>query len=174
MWVPTRKNYENAYSRTFQIDALEFYYRFMSSSGPILHGSGPTVIINRATTLHRAGLKKSTMYVLIKNGLFPHQVQKTEGTVGWDEAEVEGWIRARKALRPGSSAEKGAEATAKSPARSISPSVNVLAWPEGAAAAGQLQSLNAEQITQLIGRGSPRPKASNPNTSYDPRRERCG
>jgi len=146
----------------------------MELGSPISGIQAPTVLIGRAETLRRAGLKKSTLYALIAKGLFPHQVQKTDATVGWDGAEVEGWIRARKALRPGSSPEKGAEAPAESSARSISPSVNVLAWPEGSPAAGQLQSLNAEQITQLIGRGSSRPKVVELNTSTIPRPERSG
>jgi prophage regulatory protein len=59
----------------------------------------PTVILGRAEVLRRTGLKKSTMYALIRVGKFPRQVHKTESTVGWLEAEVENWIREREALR---------------------------------------------------------------------------
>jgi prophage regulatory protein len=59
----------------------------------------PTVIIHRAEVLRRTGLKRSTMYNLIRRGEFPAQIRLTDGTVGWDSAEVENWIQQRKALR---------------------------------------------------------------------------
>ena len=62
------------------------------------------------------------MYVLIAKGKFPHQVQKTDATVGWVEAEIEGWIQEREALRPGRSAERGAEVAPRPPAKPTSPS----------------------------------------------------
>ena len=37
----------------------------------------PTVLIGRFEVLRGTGLKKSTMYVLIKKGLFPRPVPKT-------------------------------------------------------------------------------------------------
>jgi prophage regulatory protein len=127
----------------------------------------PTVLIGRNEVLRRAGLKKSTLYVLIAKGKFPRQVQKTFATVGWIEAEVEAWILEREALRPGPSAEKGAGVRTKPIARPTSPSVKVLSWPEGTPTNGQLQPLNAEQITQLLGRGSSRPKVVEPQYFYD-------
>ena len=39
------------------------------------------------------------MYNLIRRGEFPAQIKLTDGTVGWDSAEVEVWIQNRKALR---------------------------------------------------------------------------
>lgn len=107
------------------------------------------------------------MYVLIAKGKFPHQVQKTDATVGWVEAEIEGWIQEREALRPGRSAERGAEVAPRPPAKPTTHSGGVLAWPEGSPAAGNLQTLNGEQVAQMLGRGSPRPKVVEPQYLYD-------
>lgn len=139
----------------------------MVSGSPNPGIPAPTVLIGRAEVLRRAGLKKSTMYVLIRKGLFPQQVQKTNATVGWVEAEIEAWIQEREALRARPPAEKGAEILAKSPAKLTSPSVGALAWPEGTPAAGNLQTLNGEQIAQVLGRGSSRPKIVEPQYLYD-------
>jgi prophage regulatory protein len=65
----------------------------------ILERFCPTVLIEREEVLRRTSLKKSTMYVLISKGEFPAPVRKSNGRVGWIEAEVEGWIQKRAALR---------------------------------------------------------------------------
>ena len=140
----------------------------MVSGSPNPGIPAPTVLIGRAEVLRRAGLKKSTMYVLIKKGLFPQQVQKTNATVGWVEAEVEAWIQDREALRPGSLAEKRAEVPTKPIANPASPSPNVLTWPGGMTVPGQLQGLDAEQTNRFLGRGSNRPKVVEPQYFFDP------
>jgi prophage regulatory protein len=71
----------------------------MSPDSPNFYDSAPTVVIDRAEVLLRTGLKKSTMYTLIKRGEFVRQIQLTDATVGWNSAEVEDWIQRRMALR---------------------------------------------------------------------------
>jgi prophage regulatory protein len=49
----------------------------------------------------RTGLKKSTLYLYIKQGRFPKPVPVTDRLVAWPESEVQAWIEARiKAARP--------------------------------------------------------------------------
>jgi prophage regulatory protein len=59
----------------------------------------PTVVIDRKEVLRRTGLKKSTLYGMIRAGLFPKQIQLSGGRVGWSAQEVEAWIQERMALR---------------------------------------------------------------------------
>jgi prophage regulatory protein len=80
--------------------------QIMSNDSLIIERATPTILINRAEVLRRTGLKKSTMYGLIRKDKFPHQVQKSENTVGWVEAEIEAWVQEREALRSGPPAKK--------------------------------------------------------------------
>ena len=139
----------------------------VSTGSLIPFPQAPTVLIGRNEVLRRTGLKKSTMYVLIKKGLFPNQVKKTEATVAWIEAEAEIWIRERQALRTSSSAGNGAGVPTKPIARPTSPAADVLGWPGGVATPSRLQSLDAEQINQLLGRRSSRPKVIEPQYFFD-------
>lgn len=127
----------------------------------------PTVLIGRHEVLRGTGLKKSTMYVLIRKGLFKTQVQNTQGTVAWVEGEVEACVRERQALRPRPTAQKGADAPTNRPtARPAGPVSSVLTWPDGGPDR-QLQSLNAEQLNQLFGRGHARLKVVEPEYFFD-------
>ncbi len=38
------------------------------------------------------GYKRSSIYRMVKEGLFPHQRRIGPGAVGWDSREVETWI----------------------------------------------------------------------------------
>jgi prophage regulatory protein len=42
--------------------------------------------------MHRVGLRRTTIYKLIKQGLFPRQVSLSDGRVGWLEDQVSEWI----------------------------------------------------------------------------------
>ena len=43
----------------------------------------------------KVGLHRSTIYRLVAQGLFPKQLGLSAKRVGWIEAEVEAWLRAR-------------------------------------------------------------------------------
>lgn len=43
----------------------------------------------------RTGLSKTTIYRLASAGKFPRRIQVTENIVGWLEADVESFLRAR-------------------------------------------------------------------------------
>ena len=45
--------------------------------------------------MERTGLKRSTIYDLIKKGRFPKQVMLSERCVGWVEDKIHDWILAR-------------------------------------------------------------------------------
>lgn len=42
------------------------------------------------------GLSRSSIYALLKDGKFPHSIKLSERSVGWYEAEIQGWINSRK------------------------------------------------------------------------------
>jgi predicted DNA-binding transcriptional regulator AlpA len=60
--------------------------QIMGNDSLIIERVAPTILIGRGEVLCRTGLKKSKMYGLKRNDKFPHQVQKSENTVGWVEA----------------------------------------------------------------------------------------
>jgi prophage regulatory protein len=47
----------------------------------------------------KVGLKHSTIYDLMKRGLFPRPVEPSPGSVAWIEEEIEAWQRQRIAER---------------------------------------------------------------------------
>ena len=56
-------------------------------------------LIRLPDVIARTSLSKSTIWRHARRGAFPKSVPLTPGTVGWVEAEVEGWIAARIASR---------------------------------------------------------------------------
>ena len=54
----------------------------------------PTILRRRQVEA-RTGLARSTIYQYIQEGAFPQPVQLGPRAVGWIEAEVSEWIRAR-------------------------------------------------------------------------------
>ena len=46
-----------------------------------------------------AGISRSTMYRLEKDGRFPRRLQVSDGRTGYLASELEAWIKARAALR---------------------------------------------------------------------------
>jgi prophage regulatory protein len=139
----------------------------MLSGNPSFDHPTPTVLINRDEVLRRTGLKKSTMYVLIGKGKFPHQVQKTESTVGWDEAEVEAWIQGRAALRSGPAAIKVpiSDESRRHPKSAISQAfpVPLRTIPRQS----QTVKLGARQLTELTGRAFSSTITDNPQLFFD-------
>lgn len=45
------------------------------------------------------GLSRSTIYAMLKNGNFPQSVKLGERSVGWYEADIQGWIASRQASK---------------------------------------------------------------------------
>ena len=43
----------------------------------------------------RVGLKKSSIYALIKAGKFPSQIKLSERSSGWTDSSISSWIRER-------------------------------------------------------------------------------
>lgn len=41
------------------------------------------------------GLGRSTIYAMMKNGIFPQSVSLGQRSVGWYEADIQGWIASR-------------------------------------------------------------------------------
>ena len=54
----------------------------------------------------RSGLSRATIYRLESEGKWPRRYRLTDGTVGWDEAEVEARIAEMQATRVGDSTQR--------------------------------------------------------------------
>lgn len=52
-------------------------------------------ILRRPEVEEFTGLRRSTIYDLIKRGTFPQSVQLTGSSVGWRLSDVESWIASR-------------------------------------------------------------------------------
>lgn len=65
----------------------------------------PKTIIRQTEVLRRTGFSRSTLYMRIAKGEFPHQVSLGARSVGWLEEEVDTWIAQRACLRPASESE---------------------------------------------------------------------
>lgn len=60
-----------------------------------LPGPGPRIKrINEAATY--VGLSRSTAYRLLKLGLFPAPLKLSASSVGWDVADLDAWLDAKK------------------------------------------------------------------------------
>jgi prophage regulatory protein len=55
----------------------------------------PTTIIRKREVERRTGLSYSQLFRLEQTGTFPERVQLSDRAVGWVEAEVDDWVRAR-------------------------------------------------------------------------------
>jgi prophage regulatory protein len=136
----------------------------MSPDSPNFYDSAPTVVIDRAEVLLRTGLKKSTMYTLIKRGEFVRQIQLTDATVGWNSAEVEDWIQRRMALRNGTRAIVPPRANevpaikAQNVGRAKSDDTPRAGWPV---------MLSVQQVRKLTGRELSQMKAGDTQPFYD-------
>ncbi len=137
----------------------------MINGSSILEQTAPTVLIGRAEVLRRTGLKKSTMYNLIKAGTFPEPVRKSAGGVAWIEAEVEGWIRDRAALR----AHKSTWNEATIPMRSLPTATQHVFPPDQLQApkTDQRAESNAQLIKKLTGGTAFQMQAFAPKLRYD-------
>lgn len=45
------------------------------------------------------GLSRSTIYAMMKNGIFPQSVSLGQRSVGWLEADIQSWIASRQASK---------------------------------------------------------------------------
>ena len=45
------------------------------------------------------GIKRSTIYKLMREGLFPEPLKISDGTVRWPKAELETWLKSRPRAR---------------------------------------------------------------------------
>lgn len=45
------------------------------------------------------GLSRSAIYAMLKDGKFPQSVKLSERSVGWYEADIQGWIASRQASK---------------------------------------------------------------------------
>ena len=55
----------------------------------------PPRLLRLKAVMHLTGLKKSTLYALIKRGLFPRQRKLATRAVAWSASEVFNWIQSR-------------------------------------------------------------------------------
>lgn len=55
----------------------------------------PNRFLRLPQVLDRTGQSRSTLYLRISEGTFPKQVSLGARSVGWIEAEIEGWIGRR-------------------------------------------------------------------------------
>ncbi len=56
-------------------------------------------IIRIATVVDQTGIPKSSIYALIKEGVFPEPIQLSHRCVGFIESEVQDWIEEKIAAR---------------------------------------------------------------------------
>ncbi len=54
-----------------------------------------TRFLRIAEVVSKTGVSRSTIYELMGKGGFPMARRLTSRTVGWDDAEVEGWMASR-------------------------------------------------------------------------------
>jgi len=59
------------------------------------HNEGKLVILRRRKVEERTGLTRSTLYLKIKKGTFPHPVKLGPRSVGWIESEVNSWLESK-------------------------------------------------------------------------------
>lgn len=59
---------------------------------PLTHSN----IMRLPAVKKRTGLGKSTIYLLMKNDRFPHQVLLSRRAVGWYEHDIDDWTRSRR------------------------------------------------------------------------------
>ena len=52
-------------------------------------------VIRLIEVINKTGLKKTTIYKLIKGKSFPEAIALGERAVGWLESEIEAWIKDR-------------------------------------------------------------------------------
>ena len=139
----------------------------MSTGSPIIELATPTILIPRGEVLRRTSLKKSTMYGLIRKGKFPHQVQKSENTVAWVEAEIEAWIRDREAFRSGPPAKKATIPMVPTPAPAPS-SRSVATTPQVVMSKPvQPANLTPQLLKKLTDGATYRLKAFEPEVFFD-------
>ena len=53
-------------------------------------------ILRLQEVMDRTGMSRATLYNAMRKNEFPHSVQITTRCVGWLEADIEAWIKARK------------------------------------------------------------------------------
>lgn len=56
-------------------------------------------ILRSLAVREKTGLPKSTMYLYIKEGLFPRPIKLGVRSSGWIEDEINEWLNQRRALR---------------------------------------------------------------------------
>lgn len=56
-------------------------------------------ILRLKTVQDSTGLSRSSIYAMLKNGNFPQSVKLSERSVGWYEADIQGWIASRQASK---------------------------------------------------------------------------
>ena len=52
-------------------------------------------ILRIRDVLERVGIKRSTLYNLMKTGAFPRPVPLSPGAVGWRSDDIDAWIESR-------------------------------------------------------------------------------
>lgn len=68
----------------------------------------PARILRMPTVTERVGLKRTTIYDMIRTGKFPKPVPLNDKSVGWLESEIDEWIASRVAVRDEESAQSEA------------------------------------------------------------------
>lgn len=56
-------------------------------------------ILRLKAVMDWTGLSRSTIYAMIKNRSFPQSVSLSSRSVGWLEADIQGWIASRQASK---------------------------------------------------------------------------
>lgn len=54
-----------------------------------------TNILRLPSVKERTGLSRSTIYLKISNGTFPHPIKLSERAVGWLDTDIQDWISKR-------------------------------------------------------------------------------
>lgn len=55
----------------------------------------PTTILRIEEVMRRTGLKRTAIYIAVRDGKFPAPIKLGPRASGWIETEIEGWLRAR-------------------------------------------------------------------------------
>jgi prophage regulatory protein len=52
-------------------------------------------ILRLPTVIHRTGISRSTIYLMMSKGEFPEAISLGERAVGWIESEIDAWLEER-------------------------------------------------------------------------------
>jgi predicted DNA-binding transcriptional regulator AlpA len=140
--------------------------KYSSASRGTADSSSFDGILQSASSSHSAS--RRCFSLAIRRREFPAQIRLTDGTVGWDSAEIENWIPRRKALRDRTNGKKATIPQGGNELHVIMAQNAGSAQPDGRPITGQPAAILAErQVTQLTGKELSKMRSGDARPFYD-------